>query len=193
MAGERRRMPKQARSQQRVNQILDAAAAEFAAVGIEHATTNAIAARAGVPIGSLYQFFPHKEAIIEALVARYLAGLRAVFDSTLSADSLPVEVVIEQMLAGLARFESTHQGFGEVFGNSEAIHAEIVGQVEAMLARRYPQLAPAARHRSALVGVGIVKGLMPLAGALPVETALGEISTALLAYLRAVLAQTGSG
>ena len=62
-----RREPRQARARQRVNIILDAAAAEFAAVGYEAATTNAIARRAGTSIGSLYQFFPNKEAVLEAL------------------------------------------------------------------------------------------------------------------------------
>src|SRR6266511_1332655 len=49
--------------------ILDAAAGVFADAGYERATTNAIAAAAGISPGSLYQFFPNKEAIAEALAA----------------------------------------------------------------------------------------------------------------------------
>jgi AcrR family transcriptional regulator len=190
MPDDQRRMPKQARSQQRVHQILDAAALEFAAVGIESATTNAIAARASVPIGSLYQFFPHKEAILDALTERYLAGLRAVFDSTLSADSLPIETVIEQMLVGLANFEDSHRGFNTIFLKSDALHTEIVQRVEAMISRRYPHLPPETRHLAATVGVGIVKGLLPLTAHLPAEQVLAEIKTALLAYLGAVLSRS---
>src|SRR5260370_1341413 len=70
-----RRQPKQARSQQRVDHLLNVAALIFEEVGYAAATTNAIAARAGVPIGSLYQFFPNKEAIMDALVERYLDEL----------------------------------------------------------------------------------------------------------------------
>ncbi len=187
MPDDQRRTPKQVRGQQRVSQILDAAALEFAEIGIENATTNAIAARANVPIGSLYQFFPHKEAILDALVERYLTGLRTVFENTLSADSLPIEVVIEQMLTGLANFELSHLGFSTIFVKSETIHAEIVQRVEDMLTRRYPHLTPETRHISAAVGVGIVKGVLPLTAHLPVELVLVEIKTAILSYLGAVL------
>ncbi len=59
-----RRVPRQARSQLKIEAILDAAEAVLAAGDISAFTTNAIAARAGISIGTLYQFFPHKEAII---------------------------------------------------------------------------------------------------------------------------------
>jgi AcrR family transcriptional regulator len=62
--GQKRR---QARGQRRIDQLLDVAARVFAEVGFEAATTNGIAARAGVSPGSLYQFFPNKDAMAEAL------------------------------------------------------------------------------------------------------------------------------
>ncbi|QUY44154.1 TetR/AcrR family transcriptional regulator [Acaryochloris marina] len=67
------RQPKQARSRERVNKILDVAEEMFIAEGCNAVTTNAIAAKAEVPIGSLYQFFPDKAAIVQALAARYTA------------------------------------------------------------------------------------------------------------------------
>jgi AcrR family transcriptional regulator len=51
-----RRLPKQKRTQQRVERILEAAAEVFACVGYEAATTQAIAARAGTAIGSLLEY-----------------------------------------------------------------------------------------------------------------------------------------
>lgn len=63
--------PKRARGKLRVAALLDAASALFAENGYETTTTAAIAARAGASIGSLYQFFPSKESIAEALFARY--------------------------------------------------------------------------------------------------------------------------
>ncbi len=63
--------PKRERGKLRVAALLDAAAALFAERGYEATTTAAIAARAGASIGSLYQFFPSKEAMAEALFARY--------------------------------------------------------------------------------------------------------------------------
>jgi AcrR family transcriptional regulator len=72
-----RRQPKQKRSQQRVEQILRAAAEVFAEVGYESATTHMIAARAETAIGSLYQFFPDKLAIFHSLEARHMERITA--------------------------------------------------------------------------------------------------------------------
>ena len=71
-----RRQPRQARSQERVRRILAAAEELFVAGGVgSTTTTNAIAARAGVPIGSLYQFFPDKGAILRSLAQLYAEQL----------------------------------------------------------------------------------------------------------------------
>jgi AcrR family transcriptional regulator len=67
-----RRQPQQQRSQQRVERILDAAAIVFDEVGFEAATTHAIADRANTAVGSLYQFFPDKLAIFNALELRHI-------------------------------------------------------------------------------------------------------------------------
>ena len=69
--------PKRARGVRRVAELLDAAAALFAAQGYEATTMTNIAGRAGASIGSLYQFFPSKEALAEALFARYAERMAA--------------------------------------------------------------------------------------------------------------------
>jgi len=71
------RAPKRARGKQRVADLLQAAAAVFAEKGYEAATMTEIAARADAPIGSLYQFFPVKEALADTLVQNYVALLAA--------------------------------------------------------------------------------------------------------------------
>jgi AcrR family transcriptional regulator len=68
-----RKLPKQARSEATVEAVLDAAAQVFERHGYAAGTTNRIAERAGVSIGSLYQYFPNKDAILVALVHRHLA------------------------------------------------------------------------------------------------------------------------
>ncbi len=70
---EPRKLPKQARSGATVEAILEAAAQIFERRGYAAGTTNRIAERAGVSIGSLYQYFPNKDAILVALVHRHLA------------------------------------------------------------------------------------------------------------------------
>lgn len=71
------RIPKRERGRQRVAELLSAAAEVFAEKGYEAATMTEIAARAGAPIGSLYQFFPAKEVLADTLVQRYIASLSA--------------------------------------------------------------------------------------------------------------------
>lgn len=65
-----RRQPVQERSVQRVERMLDASAELLDDIGYEALTTTLIAQRAGVAIGSLYQFFPGKRAVVQALVQR---------------------------------------------------------------------------------------------------------------------------
>ena len=69
------RIPKRQRGKQRVAELLNAAAAIFGEKGYETATMTEIAARAGAPIGSLYQFFPSKEVLADTLVQNYVALL----------------------------------------------------------------------------------------------------------------------
>lgn len=73
------REPKRERGKQRVAALLDAAAALFAEKGYDGATMTEIAERAGAAIGSLYQFFPSKEALAEALFDRFAERWAASF------------------------------------------------------------------------------------------------------------------
>jgi AcrR family transcriptional regulator len=63
--------PKRERGKQRVAALIDAGAELFAEKGYEASTMTEIASRAGAAIGSLYQFFPSKEALAEALFNRF--------------------------------------------------------------------------------------------------------------------------
>src|SRR5579883_2899384 len=63
--------PRRRRGELRVASLLTAAAEIFAERGYEAATMAEIAARAGARIGSLYHFFPGKEAVADALIRRY--------------------------------------------------------------------------------------------------------------------------
>jgi AcrR family transcriptional regulator len=82
--GHLRNRPRQARSAARVELILDVAAEVFEEVGYDAATTNLVAARADVPVGTLYRWFPDKAALAEALTDRYLAKLVGLYDDLLA-------------------------------------------------------------------------------------------------------------
>ncbi len=70
----RGRTPKQARALARVEAILDAAGAELVAHGLPINLTD-VAADAGVPIGSLYQYFPGHAALVRGLAERHLRSV----------------------------------------------------------------------------------------------------------------------
>ncbi len=69
-----RRVPTQQRSVQRVARMLDASADLLDEIGYERLSTTLIAQRAQVAIGSVYQFFGDKRAVVRALTLRYLDG-----------------------------------------------------------------------------------------------------------------------
>lgn len=67
-----RRQPVQQRSAKRVERMLEACAELVDELGYDGVTTTLIAERAGVAVGSLYQFFPDKRAVVQALTQRNL-------------------------------------------------------------------------------------------------------------------------
>jgi AcrR family transcriptional regulator len=67
-----RRLPTQARSRERVQRLLDTADTLIGADGFGALTIPLLAATAHMPVGSIYQFFPDKSAIVDAVAARYM-------------------------------------------------------------------------------------------------------------------------
>ena len=96
-----RRQPKQKRSQERVEQILNAAAIVFDEVGFEAATTHAIASKADTAVGSLYQFFPDKLAIFNALELRHVERVHKMWEKLLCPEviQLPFADFIHTLVA----------------------------------------------------------------------------------------------
>lgn len=82
VAGPRlRRTPRQARARQKLAKVLEAADRLLAAEGPEVLTTTRVAAEAGVSVGTLYQYLPDRDAIIDAVADRYLTRLETLMDS----------------------------------------------------------------------------------------------------------------
>ncbi len=143
-----RKRPRQERSEATVDAILEAAARELAREGYEAATTNHIAKAAGISVGSLYQYFPSKDAIAVELIRRFRADrlafvrarleavgekplasvVRALFASALQAEGIRPElyrVLIEQVLRTNARREL--RGYEEKL---EAVIVEALKRVQ---------------------------------------------------------------
>lgn len=196
-----RRVPSQERGRRRVASILDAAEEVFAEAGFDAATNTEIAGRAGASIGSLYQFFPNKEAILEAVAARLLGRLGALYDAELSDEAarLSLSELLDRVLGSLARFEAESPAFCVIFYGSETsemlaaaaegIRSETIERLDALFAIRAPGLEEERRRLYAEVAHDAVRGLFPLAtsgGEERRERVLAEIKALLLAYLAPV-------
>lgn len=83
-----RKTPRQQRSRQMVESLIDATARVLAERGLDATTTNHIAEAAGVSVGSLYQYFPDKDALIEALLRRMVDELMTAFNQQIDAVEL---------------------------------------------------------------------------------------------------------
>lgn len=112
-----RRKPHQARSQERVNRILDVAEALFVAQGYAATTTNEIAKQAQVPIGSLYQFFSDKKAIVQGLTVRYnhLFHERLALLNNAELAQLTLSTYVEQLIDITSQFFDDYPGYYAIF------------------------------------------------------------------------------
>lgn len=79
-----RKRPRQERSKVTVDTILAATARVLVKKGFDGLTTNAVAEAAGVSIGSLYQYFPSKEALVAALIEQHIEAMNAAIFSELT-------------------------------------------------------------------------------------------------------------
>ena len=95
-----RKRPVQQRSRETVRAILEAAARIFEERGVAAATTDAIAERAGVSVGSLYQYFPNKESLLAMLSSCHLlAAQGALVPALAQLDAgAPAEIAIPALV-----------------------------------------------------------------------------------------------
>ncbi len=190
---------RQARGLRRMESILDAAEDVIADVGYAQATTNAIAAQAGMSPGSLYQFFRNKEEILEALFARYVRQLRDLWDTRLTAPDfvrLPLPKLIDQAIDTLVAFKSARPAFWTLFHGSAVpdrlaavaaeLHEEITGRLEGVFASRAPELDAERRTLLATMAVAMVRAAMPMVLTAKSDNGsdvLDELKRMLVAYL----------
>lgn len=90
---ELRKSPRQKRAAATFEAIVEAAAHILREDGAEALTTNAVAARAGASIGSLYQYFPNKQAIVRALIEREFKHAEAIRPRLIDGDGPKSEIV----------------------------------------------------------------------------------------------------
>jgi len=196
------KVPSQERGERRVAELLEAAEAVIAETGYEAATMSAIAERAGAAIGSLYQFFPNKACITQALRIEYarrfgllLAPLAA------PARSLNRETLVEHLIELTVRFVEAHPALPALLDAPRitrapaAMRNALRQRLVAVLLAHSPKLAKDKALRMGTVILHVIKAMNQLYAELPPaerRKIVQEFKMLLLGYFNARIAP-GSG
>lgn len=197
-----RNLPRQARSAARVELLLDVAEEVFEEVGYDAATTNLVAQRAGVPVGTLYRWFPDKVALAEALTDRYLDRLVTLYTELLT-DLPPEERIGDFLHRVMARLVTETRGqkalpallvSAMVPGNRSPAGARmrdgLQGHIRGLIELRVPGIPADVRDRTAEVCVTLAHLVIAAAADGDLDQERRQVMTdeyidVLLAYLEA--------
>jgi len=183
------RVPRLGRGHARVSALIAAAAAVFVRRGYEGATMTEIAAQAGASIGSLYQFFPTKPLIAEALHVQELAALSGAIEGLSGAvpPGASLAEVAGLLFDGLVGFLSDHPAFLVMAERRDIdpvrkakTRSAMLGQIGALLAAASPPPDDARQQAVSVLLLTLMKAAVSL------QAAEGEMPDApkLVAELR---------
>ncbi|WP_052850586.1 TetR/AcrR family transcriptional regulator [Streptomyces avicenniae] len=114
--------------------ICEAAAQLFQRLGYSGTTTNKVAERAGVSIGSLYQYFPNKDALLTALARQHLDAAAAELDAILERAAgrrLPLRPLLEELVGGVAALHTERPGLHRLLFDHTPRTADLVAELRA--------------------------------------------------------------
>jgi AcrR family transcriptional regulator len=193
-----RKRPIQARSRETYAAILEATARILEAEGLEAANTNAIAERAGVSVGSLYQYFPDKAAIFGELIITSETELGGMLEALISSTggqmleerlALLVQAGVAQQMARpqLARLLDYLEATLPADPKMRAADERILKLIGRLLQDHRDMIARPATATTALDVLSIVKGMVDgasFAGETRQRQLEARVMAALLGYLR---------
>jgi AcrR family transcriptional regulator len=193
-----RTAPQQSRGQERVNLILDVSEKLLLSKGYEALTTNAVAAEAGISIGSLYHFFADKVAILEALIARYNEAYLEVLVKAHQDKAVILETYITTLLGTLVQFSEGRPGliitFSHAFTASakfEKIDSDFTMRATTLIGAYYRQRNPKLTAKKATLLAWIVltmaEAFLLSLGKEETETRYQEVKKVIQGYLELYL------
>lgn len=166
-----RRSPSGERGQRRRDLILDTAADLLAQGGAEAINTNVLAERAGISVGSVYQYFSNKEAILAALGERYMQQLASNTVAALQQDvsGLDLAMMVDKVVNPMIDFERKHPAFrylnagqegeGSLAVAAQQVDREILVTIYELLLRICPDLNPIEGWQIARMMKALYKGM----------------------------------
>jgi AcrR family transcriptional regulator len=159
-----------ARGEQRRQNLLRAAAAVFGRLGYHETTTNAIATEAGVSPATLYQFFPNKEAIASALASMYAREMAEAEQAIDSEGALSFTEAIHELIDVCMAFNRTRPEFHTLVVDAPLSadareDKRVLGQVfvdfiAARLRRELPTLSRSEAVHHGQVALMIFRGIL---------------------------------
>ncbi|MGW1764607.1 TetR family transcriptional regulator [Streptomyces sp. NPDC002073] len=188
---------RQARGERRIAQLLEAAAGVFCRNGYAGASTNAIAREAGVSPGTLYQFFPNKEAIAIELGGHLLQQAHTTHGRAFLPENLrqPLPALIDAVIDPVIAFNCENPAFWALMHGSgipgitqehDQLHAGLVTRIEDIVRTFSPDTPPEQLTRVAITVLGIFKSgldvILAHEGA-ERDAYVAEMKTVLLRYL----------
>lgn len=197
---------RQARGERRISQLLAAASGVFCRTGYAAASTNAIAREAGVSPGTLYQFFPNKEAIAIELGGRLLQQAHETHGQAFLPENLdrPLPELLDAVLDPVIAFNCENPAFWALMHGSgvpgitqehEELHCNLLTRIEAILHGFAPAATPAELTHTSNMILGIFKSALDLilAHEGPERAAYtAELKTVLLRYLEPIVTTSRS-
>jgi len=192
-----------ARGEQRQQDLLRAAAAVFGRLGYHKTTTNAIAKEAGVSPATLYQFFPNKEAIASALASMYAREMAEAERAIDTEGVLSFTEAIQELLDFCMSFNRRHPEFHTLViaaplsaaarEEKQALGQVFVDFIAARLRRELPTLPRSEAAHHGRVALMIFRGILEELTTAP-PSARPRLQQAMrdatLRYLEPVLTQT---
>jgi AcrR family transcriptional regulator len=167
---ELRKHPRQDRSRAKVDGILAAAADLCSGPGLDALTTNAVAAKAGVSIGSLYQYFPGKAALLAALIRAERASLLEAVERIVSSDAAQslthlvdelIDATVVHYLARPALSRTLNLARSQLPPDPEA--AEFSARITVLIAARLDRLKISRPETTAQDILAILRGMIDAA------------------------------
>jgi len=193
------RRPRQERGQRRVEAILDAAAAFVAEEGVPAATMHAIAKRSGTTIGSMYHFFPDREAVLVALLERHAHALEALAEELAAVDwaQLSLEAVVDRYVNALVGYARAHPDLLPVIHTVQALRPDatrvaqpehlLVALTRSIVGARSPGASAAECAARAAIMLAVVEGVVDRGARAPAPSPAvlqRELKRVLVGYLK---------
>ena len=148
-----RKHPRQARSRATVDTVLQATARVLVKHGFDGLTTNLVAESAGVSIGSLYQYFPNKAALVGALIEKHVEDMASLCLSELArVAQLPIAEAIRRMIELMIHAHAVQPGLHRVLTEQVPRVGRMarLGEIEALCQRAVAELLVARKAELAI-------------------------------------------